>query len=34
VSTANELAQVILMLMTNAYLTREVVHVGGDGRFV
>jgi hypothetical protein len=25
---------VILMLMTNAYVTGEVVHVDGGGRFV
>lgn len=34
VGTADEVAQVILMLMTNAYLTGEVVHVDGGGRFV
>jgi NAD(P)-dependent dehydrogenase (short-subunit alcohol dehydrogenase family) len=34
VGTAEEVAQVILMLMTNAYLTGEVVHVDGGGRFV
>jgi enoyl-[acyl-carrier-protein] reductase (NADH) len=33
VGTAEEVAQVILMLMTNAYLTGDVVHVGGGGRF-
>lgn len=34
VGTAEEVAQVILMLMTNAYLTGEVVHVDGGGRLV
>jgi NAD(P)-dependent dehydrogenase (short-subunit alcohol dehydrogenase family) len=34
VGTAEEVAQVILMLMTNAYMTGEVVHVDGGGRFV
>jgi NAD(P)-dependent dehydrogenase (short-subunit alcohol dehydrogenase family) len=34
VGTADEVVQVILMLMTNDYLTAEVVHVDGDGRFV
>jgi NAD(P)-dependent dehydrogenase (short-subunit alcohol dehydrogenase family) len=34
VGTADEVAQVILMLMTNAYMTGEVVHVDGGGRFV
>jgi NAD(P)-dependent dehydrogenase (short-subunit alcohol dehydrogenase family) len=34
VSTADEVAQVILMLMTNTYMTGEVVHVDGGGRFV
>jgi len=34
VSTADEVVQVILMLMTNAYVTGEVVHVDGGGRFV
>jgi NAD(P)-dependent dehydrogenase (short-subunit alcohol dehydrogenase family) len=34
VGTAEEVAQVILMLMTNAYVTGEVVHVDGGGRFV
>jgi NAD(P)-dependent dehydrogenase (short-subunit alcohol dehydrogenase family) len=32
--TADEVAQVILMLMTNDYMTGEVVHVDGGGRFV
>lgn len=30
----DEGAQVILMLMTNDYMTGEVVHVDGGGRFV
>jgi len=34
VGTADEVAQVILMLMTNDYLADEVVHVDGGGRFV
>jgi NAD(P)-dependent dehydrogenase (short-subunit alcohol dehydrogenase family) len=34
VGTAEEVAQVILMLMTNNYLTGGVVHVDGGGRFV
>jgi NAD(P)-dependent dehydrogenase (short-subunit alcohol dehydrogenase family) len=34
VGSAEEVAQVILMLMTNAYRTGEVVHVDGGGRFV
>jgi NAD(P)-dependent dehydrogenase (short-subunit alcohol dehydrogenase family) len=34
VGSAEEVAQVIVLLMTNAYLTGEVVHVGGGGRFV
>lgn len=34
VGSAEEVAQVILMLMTNAYMTGEVVHVDGGGRFV
>lgn len=34
VGTAEEVAQVILMLMTNDYMTGEVVHMDGDGRFV
>jgi hypothetical protein len=33
VGTAEEVTQVIVLLMTNAYLTGEVVHVGGGGRF-
>jgi hypothetical protein len=34
VDTAEEVAQVILMLMANADMMGEVVHVGGGGRFV
>ena len=34
VGTAEEVAQVILMLMANEYMTGEVVHVDRDGRFV
>jgi NAD(P)-dependent dehydrogenase (short-subunit alcohol dehydrogenase family) len=34
VGTADEVAQVILMLMSNDYMTGEVVHVDGGGRFV
>jgi hypothetical protein len=34
VGTADEVAQIILMLMTNAYMTGAVVHVDGGGRFV
>jgi NAD(P)-dependent dehydrogenase (short-subunit alcohol dehydrogenase family) len=34
VGTADAVAQVILMLMTNGYLTGAVVHVDGGGRFV
>ncbi len=30
----DEVARVILMLMTNDYMTGEVVHVDGGGRFV
>jgi NAD(P)-dependent dehydrogenase (short-subunit alcohol dehydrogenase family) len=33
VGTEKEGAQGILMLMTNIYMTGEVVHVGGGGRF-
>jgi NAD(P)-dependent dehydrogenase (short-subunit alcohol dehydrogenase family) len=33
VGSADEVAQVILMLMTD-YMTGEVVHVDGGGRFV
>ena len=34
VGTADEVTQVILMLMTNTYITGEAVHVDGGGRFV
>jgi NAD(P)-dependent dehydrogenase (short-subunit alcohol dehydrogenase family) len=34
VGTADEVAQVVLMLMTNDYMTGEVVYVDGGGRFV
>ena len=34
VGTVDEVAQVILMLMTNASMTGEVVHVDGGGCFV
>ncbi len=34
VGTADDVAQVILMLMTNDVMTGEVVHVDGGGRFV
>ncbi len=34
VGTADDLAQVYLMLMTNGYLTGEVLHVDGGGRYV
>jgi NAD(P)-dependent dehydrogenase (short-subunit alcohol dehydrogenase family) len=34
VGPANEVAQGSLVPMTNAYLTSEVVHVDGSGRFV
>jgi hypothetical protein len=34
VGIADEVAQGILVLMTNAYLTSEVVHMDGGGRFV
>jgi hypothetical protein len=34
VGTADEVAQEILMLITHDYLTGEVVHVDGGGRFV
>jgi hypothetical protein len=33
VGTADEGAQLILMLMTNAYMTGEVVHRDCGGRF-
>ena len=34
VGTADEVAQVMLMLMTNAYMTGEVLHIDGGGRFI
>ena len=34
VGTADEVAQLMLMLMTNAYMTGEVLHIDGGGRFV
>jgi NAD(P)-dependent dehydrogenase (short-subunit alcohol dehydrogenase family) len=34
VGSAEEIAEVILILMTNAYVTGEVVHVDGGGCFV
>jgi NAD(P)-dependent dehydrogenase (short-subunit alcohol dehydrogenase family) len=34
VGTAEEVAQAMLMLMTNAYITGEVLHIDGGGRFV
>jgi hypothetical protein len=34
IGTADEVPQVIIMLMSNAYLTGEAVHVNGGGRFV
>jgi NAD(P)-dependent dehydrogenase (short-subunit alcohol dehydrogenase family) len=34
VGTADEVTQVNLMLMTSDYLTGEVVHVDGGGRYV
>jgi NAD(P)-dependent dehydrogenase (short-subunit alcohol dehydrogenase family) len=34
VATTEEVAQVILMLMSNAYMTGEVVHIDGGCRFV
>lgn len=34
VGTEDTMAQVIRMLMTNDYITGEVVHVDGGGRFV
>lgn len=34
VGTAEDIAQVMLMLMSNAYITGEVLHVDGGGRFV
>ena len=34
VGTAEDIAQVMVMLMTNGYLTGEVIHVDGGGRYV
>jgi NAD(P)-dependent dehydrogenase (short-subunit alcohol dehydrogenase family) len=34
VGTAVEVAQAMIMLMTNAYITGEVLHIDGGGRFV
>lgn len=34
VGTADEVAQAMLMLMTNDYITGEVLHIDGGGRFV
>jgi hypothetical protein len=34
VGTADEVSQVIRMLMINANVTGKVVHVDGSGRFV
>jgi hypothetical protein len=34
VGTADEVAQVILMLMTHGYMIREVVHVNEGGRYI
>jgi NAD(P)-dependent dehydrogenase (short-subunit alcohol dehydrogenase family) len=34
VGTAEEVAQVIVLLMTNNYVTGEVMHVDGSSRFV
>ena len=34
VGTADDIAQVMVMLMTNGYLTGEVIHVDGGGRYV
>lgn len=34
VGSAEEVAQVMLMLMTNAYMTGEVLHIDGGGRYV
>ena len=33
-STADEVAQLIIILMPNDYMTREVIHADGAGRFV
>ena len=34
VGTADDVAQAMLMLMTNPYITGEVLHIDGGGRFV
>jgi len=34
VGSADEVAQAILLLMTNAYITGEVLHIDGGSRFV
>lgn len=34
IGTAGDVAQVILMLMANGYVTGEVIHVDGGGRYV
>lgn len=34
IGTAEELAQVYLMVMTNGYLTGEILHVDGGGRYI
>jgi len=34
IGTAEEVAQAMLMLMTNEYITGEVLHIDGGGRFV
>ncbi len=34
IGSAEEVAQAILMLMTNEYITGEVLHIDGGGRFV
>jgi NAD(P)-dependent dehydrogenase (short-subunit alcohol dehydrogenase family) len=34
IGTAAEVAQAMLMLMTNEYITGAVLHIDGGGRFV
>jgi NAD(P)-dependent dehydrogenase (short-subunit alcohol dehydrogenase family) len=34
IGTADEVAEVMLMLMTNAYITGAVLHIDGGGRYV
>ncbi|ETW98537.1 MAG: hypothetical protein ETSY2_42640, partial [Candidatus Entotheonella gemina] len=34
VGTADDVAQTMLMLMTNPYMTGEVLHIDGGGRLV